>query len=567
MPSLDRASVFFVYRSIAIAALITTALSACNSSGTSTPTDGTASPPQTDVGTSTAGQASLYYVGTDVMAVNPATPSAPPISVGGVAGSFHGAQAVYAGTYDAATGDVTSVHTDSVVWVIDGGIRRGRVNSNGVAIQNVVSSEQSIDRSVIDQTSTTRFCGEQLVQDWANPNDSWYLYFLAGSDRTCSMFLGDASDVGKMVRVGAPASEAPIVLPSGPRSEIRDPRSGALTGWLAVLSDNIVRTNTRFGEPVIVKSASSFRNALGRTQDGKLFVFVSNQVSNTSGWSLYRFDPASNTFDAGPFVSIPGLLSMGGYTQDEVQLYFSVYEAGDAAYQNTSIYRLPLNAANGDSAVKIAQETDGYFTSAMSAGPMRLTYQWTQFNPTTSGQVALTKSVAKNATTVVVATELVNAATSYLNPSLVAVGHGLLYVNSYDAGSQRQAHILAEDGTVISDQVNAQWIGVVHPETQSTWHATPAQFAILAASSGFAGAALWSFDMSNANTAVELGALGADTITVATFAPFGPKFLLGAQTPGSSGSNFNDAYFVDASTPGSLLRLTQTRDLHEEIVR
>jgi len=492
-------------------------------------------------GPSGSGGPWLPYSGAGVFALDLSARAAPPVTLD-PSSNVGGLRLVESGTYDAAAGSVSGLQPQSAIWISGGKIFRANLAAGATPSVIRVSSESSIgDPSPLNPTPN-HLCDTAVTVDWATPGDSRFFYTLAGSDTQC----GGPDDVVKSTRAKSPAGEAPVTVPGRRVSEIRSPSTGAITGWLLVDgTGRLVRTDTAFANPVQLVASVGSAFTVGRAPSQLLVM-----MQTGSQVIVRRFDSAAGTLDATVLFTLPGGIGagLGATAQDDTNAYMMVFDGSTASW---SLYRLALAATQANSAVQMTSEAghDVHLDLALTANKV-------VFTTNAAGADSLV-AVDKTAAGTTPAPALGAAVPAGTFLTLIGAAVDKVYVNATFSG--RTARAVTEAGTDAVAQANAAWIGLAD--------AAGTSLAVLA--SGLSGAT----NFGGASLSTVLAASGAADVTLGTLPP---GLTTMDRLHWSSGNGllraFTDAqgvygeiFFADATSAGSLLRVTNTASISESL--
>ena len=483
----------------------------------------------------------LLYAGAGVFALDGSNPSAAVVTVDATS-NVGGLRVVPRGTYAAATGAVSAVEAHAGIWISGGRILRTSTLAGSTLATAQVSSETNVgDPSPLSATPT-HLCDTEVVTDWSNPGDSRFLYTLAGPDKQC----GTQDDVVNATRLDAAATDTPVSIPGRRVSVVKEPSTGAITGWLTINdSGQLVHTDAAFANPVQLLASVGFALPIATTPSQVLML-----VQSGSAVTVRRFDPVAGTLVPTALFTLPGGIAstVAGRAQDASAVYMVVFNGSSGAY---SLWRLPLVATQASSAIQMTLETGRRVSSTVW-----LTTNRVAFVATASGTDSLV-AVDKSATGTSPAPALGAASTVGASLSLVGSAADKVFVNVVSPGGLA-VRAVSEAGADAVAQANAEWVGFAGDTT-----------ALLAtnlnAGGNYSGATLSTVAVATGAAGIQLGTVPTGIQLVSRLRWPGSKGLIRGFTRDANGGLFGEVLFADASAAGSLLRVTNTPTISETL--
>ncbi len=508
---------------------LSASLSGCGGSGggsggttpTPTPTPGPASTPTPTPTPITGSGSYLFYLGSNsgsstITAVDPAAPASPITVEAGTTLSSWSIPTFWAGSYDAATKTFNDFHNYAIAYAkTDGKIyKASALKSSGAPTPTQLSSEMAADK----------ICSyERGSQDFANPDNSQMIYSTPGPNATC----GNSDDVYKMVRLGMGATDTPVAAKK-PVSALLDLTTAALSGWLVNDAGALKRCDVNFAncgaslKPITsyVNEELSYGDLILLNIDNKLFVYDGN--TNTLSAAIYTLGGINSYVNT--------------VVKDASKFYFSTGNAPK------SIYTAPADGSAA--ATPLITDADDIVNLKTSSG--KLLYS------TATG----IKAVAKTGGA---ASMLVNGGAFVFNTN-VSSGNRIYYQKT--VSGVPTAGVIDDDGSNKSETANAQWQGVdfgtslnfsdVLPPIQIQTIIRAEGYDALGAGKGFAGGTLRAFAAASKTEVGVLGTVPTDITDIGCGA-YGANMLCDG-----SNSTQTDVFFMNAETPGSLVRVTNT---------
>lgn len=168
----------------------------------------------------------LFYFDSNggLYAVDPSVPTHP-VTVESSGTMQWEYESIFSGTWDAANRQLTNAYLRYTIYIKDAKIYKvSALRSEGLA-KSQISNETGITG-----TGAGSVCDSSTAFDWSNPENSRFLYTLAGTDTLC----GTPDDVKRVVRLGMSSTDTPLNIPAGIErvNHLMDRSNGAIFGWL-----------------------------------------------------------------------------------------------------------------------------------------------------------------------------------------------------------------------------------------------------------------------------------------------------------------------------------------------
>jgi len=240
--------------------------------------------------------------------------------------------------------------------------------------------------------------------------------------------------------------------------------------------------------------------------------------------------------------------TVAGRAQDATAVYVVVFDGSSGAY---SLWRLPLEATQANSAIQMTSETGRTVSSGLWLTTNRVVFIATASG--TDSLVAADKSVAGTSP----APALGAASAANTSLSLAGSAADKVFVNVLLPGG-RSVSAVNEAGTDAVAQANGERVGFAGDTTALL-------AAGLSATGSYSGASLSTVAAATGAAGIQLGTVPAGIESVSRLRWPGSKGLLRGFTKDASGSMFGDVLFADASAAGSLLRVTNTPTISETV--
>ncbi|MHB8535389.1 MAG: hypothetical protein ACYDBW_08085 [Sulfuricaulis sp.] len=379
----------------------------------------------------------------------------------------------------------------------------------------------------VSNESTATICATQGAPDYANPDNAEFLYRLPGADGIC----GNADDVWKMIKVGMSAADAPYAA-FQPLAAVRDPVTGAISGWLAINGSSLNAYDANFGNPVLVSTFTTSASKVMTSSDGRIVLNIDS--------SLRVYNPnASPAVLSGTLYTVSS--SIGNAVRDNLNLYFS---------DGTSLYKLPLDGSA--SAAALATGAAGGVNSMMLTDNRVV---WTN----NSGATLMSVSKSGGAVTTLGTTW-----------SLVGTAGNRIYYNTlvfiFGGSSVYTAHVINDDGTGHTQLNNAVWTAL-EPTTVDygrTSNSLSLDTVLLREGAAAAPFSLSSYDAASHTVIASLGSFPADmnSFTNYYFMKLPNVNNLLVQAYSSSNGSY-DVLLLNTAVANSMVRVTNTSAVNE----
>lgn len=508
----------------------------------------------------------LFYSGS-LVAVDPAKPASPITVEAGsdIATGLFGTSPVITtfqfGTYNNAAQTVTGIHPHALIYAkTDGKFYKVSALKSGSLTPAQLSSENAADQLCINA-----MYGTANFTDYANVDNSQYVYALPGVDGICE--TGD--DMWRMVWLGMSATDAPVAA-KPPVMVLGDITTGAISGWLVHDGGALKKCDANF-------AACGAAGATMKLVTSKVNVILGlgfNLHLLNIDDQLFVYDGNSNVLSASIF-TIPATTSVSASAADDNHLYFA---------HEKNIYKAPVDGSA--SATVLAMESDDigfqmgvtankvvYATRAqLSSGALIKAAQLKVADKASGASTQLaTASTADEAFFFINGNNIYYSLTDYM-----ASATGLLTIAPIVAG------VIDEAGGGKSETVNATWSGGALFPTSIDLSKSPSLayqpekmiriegYDALGSGKGFAGGTLKTFDAATRATGVTLGMLpttgdfasitcigSGDNALCQALINLSPPPALPALPVQS------DVFFINAATANSLTRVTDTADKNE----
>ncbi|MBI3776655.1 MAG: hypothetical protein HY273_14130, partial [Gammaproteobacteria bacterium] len=439
-------------------------------------------------------------------------------------------------TYDSATKTVNELHRHALVYAKKNGsfYKVSALTSNAIPTSTQLSSITSAE--IICSTSVGAI-------DFADPDNSQIVYRTPGANALCN----DSDDRYKMVRLNMGAADAPVSAkqPIGTAfhnwatTAVAGVDPGAISGWLVNDAGTLQRCDPNF--------ANCGANLMTNIKSASLLIIAgSNRWLLEIDHAVYVYDDASSVAPKKIFTILDKKnLATGrvtGTVNDGSNFYFVTSE------EPTVVHKAPVDGSLGATSFGVASSKPilGFTLSANT-----LLY-WTE-----NGITRVDKN-SGGASTIVTG----NFA------AVAAVNSNHIYY-SYNSNNAIPIAGMIDDDNVNNktETIGANWLGIVY---DTSWNLTDG-FAGLpqtliraegySVGNGFAGATLHSITALNRTDAGILGTLPAGFSSIYC-SSLGPDALC----TGTSSTNQIDLFYLNATSPDSLLRITNTPAQSEAVV-
>lgn len=501
-------------------------LSGC-SRGISGSTDHiTSNTPPTNCGVVNPGVAYLFFSTSD--ATCPGKPLAVDAGADVLSNIFYPATVFVAGTYDPPTRTVNDIHNHALVYAKTSGnfYKVSALKSSGTPTPTQLSSENSAGK-ICPAFAPTDAPTEAV--DFANPDHSQFVYHTPGKNESCN----DADDIYKMIRLDMGPADAPVTAKQPIGTALHDWTTGAISGWLVNDAGALKKCDANFANCQASSVASSLEIKNYKSQ---VSIAGSNRWLVDLDHVLYVYDGDTNTLSAEIHTMVKEISPLvTAVINDSNKFYFSTGKAPK------DIYSAPIDgSASATLLVTAAASINGL---ALSSSNTLLYWTNTEINA-----VSKTTPLVTGSSTITMAA--VNANHVYYT---VGIGE-----------AHPAAGMVNDDGNLKSETPDASWQGfsLVTSWNLTDGFATTSQtqtiiraegYNALGNGRGFAGAKLRSFDAATTNPAAEVGTVPTDIGSIYCSSS-GANVLCN----GSNASLQNDIFLLNAVTPNSLVRVTDT---------
>lgn len=271
--------------------------------------------------------------GGPLMAVDPAAPTAIPVTVASVVSQTI---PLYSNTWDAGARTFINIQPRFQVYTSNGKLWRVNIlKSSGVP-----GSPTNPPVQISSESAATTVCQLKVVDDGTSPNTRRVFYELAGADGICLNLGtgGDADNITKFVSLSDGSAVAPTVLPTGltlsiDRQVVYDLSTGIATHLFLIDAAN---SNTlkimNLSTQIVTSIQANIPGIALAAQDTSDRVFL--QTVNSNGTStVYIYTISLNTL----VQLVSGVSFGGGESQDGTNFFASDRSAG-------IIYRIPFTA-------------------------------------------------------------------------------------------------------------------------------------------------------------------------------------------------------------------------------
>ncbi|MES9834022.1 MAG: hypothetical protein ABW139_17430 [Candidatus Thiodiazotropha sp. DIVDIV] len=537
--------------------LILLLLSACDSSVSNTS--------NTDDNTEDSGRYLLYTSGFvdegNLIAIDPDKPgSSIPVETGNdIVGCGDGIGldlcSFAQGNYESSTTTVSDFTPDSLVYIkTDGNFYKVSARKSDDLTPEQLSSE----------TEAHRICrsgfdgGFHHAEDFSDINNSQLVYHLPGTDGDC---LTSEDNTWKMIRLGMTASDTPIdaIYPLASLTNLDSDAS--LSGWLVNDRGSLRRCDENFlncGSALVEAESSAWmvfglgRNSYLLEIDGQIFVY--NGITNSLSNSIFT-PPENEVFS--------------NYGVDESYIYIM---------NSNKFYRAPIDGSSTATVIAEEVEDASLFIIGISLTENRLIYS----KSSGTGNDAEIKAVDKMGGVPITLATIDDG-----DRALFFTHQNLIYYYFYEQHISSEfrfiplhAGIMDEDGNVQFEARDAMWVGFTKSQRyhlgENTHNLWPNNKAILGEITNreIVGMSLRGFDGATGNELIDLGALPdlQDINRFHCYTNMQEDLLCEASfdlTPNSTppaDTSQDDIFYLNASTSGSLVRVTETTETSEAVV-
>ena len=456
---------------------------------------------------------------------------------------------VRSGIYNSTTNSINDVHTYAVVYPKKNG-RLYKINAlkSGSHIPVQISNE-NLAHQVCDLVDGG------VISDFANVEKSQYVYRLSGIDEICDT----TDDIWKMVTIDMDATQSPIIAKT-PVINITDENTGEISGWLVIDNGTLQRCDANFTDCSFIVAIIDDVNYKLKIAENFYLLEIDNQ--------LFSYNISNNTLSSAIFTIANGT-HITVAASDSSMVYFG---------QGNILYQFP---ADGTSvATVLTSETDEI--QIVTPSVSNVIYQ-----VGVNGSGVEVKSIPKTSGTAI----SLAAATGDNDIVLMEVNNTYIYYNirnmTVDQGQISIAPILAgvvnETGGSKVETPTAAWIGSAWDtsfDTSTTNSYNNSKTVLLAegfnlvnTAGGFAGAKVTSVDAVSAVSGSVLGTFEVSSkLTNIYCLGFGANVLCNVShtiDPVPQLPEFpeqTDIYFLNAVTPNTLIRVTNSENENELIM-
>jgi len=462
----------------------------------------------------------LFYNSGSISMVDLANISGTPVMV--ETSSTVGESGLWGGAVDVAGQRVTDLHIRTIIYG----------TADGIYKVSTLKGDSKTPVQVSNETGVADMCEYEWASDFADHNNTIYIYVLPGADSSCGTF----DDEWKMVRVGMDATVSPIAA-KAMDLEIYDTSTGAITGFLAFEGDKIIRCDKNF---------QSCTDVISFVTEGE--VLEDNPFMNAAIlWiddKLYHYNTATGALSAALYTFSGGVAPSSIYSDtDGTHLYFA---------DGNTLYKLPLDGSANASVL----------TTAIAAGEVseiNLTANRVVYLVSTLfGSMNALESVSKTGG---VATTLSPAAPGFVS---VQTAGGFVYFNRISPAATGPIFgVINDDGTGGKETQDAQMAGFFYSSTQGVGEFIHGRIVWTEGCSlmSCAGGTVKSIDAVTNSGEIVLGSIPQDLNSI-TFGGINNE-ALGLGVDGAGGS---DIFFVNGNLANSLERITTTPAMSERLI-
>jgi hypothetical protein len=468
-----------------------------------------------------SGTSYLFYTAS-LHAVDPAAPASPITVEAGTDVVSNSTFTVTAATYSAGTNTMSNMYTKAIVYAkTDGKLYKvSGLVSDGTPTPMQLSNESSVDQ-ICDGFET-------YVSDFANPNNSQYVYRMPGADTTCY----NNDDVFKMVTLGMSATDAPVTAKE-PFDVLYDPATLSITGWLVNDAGALKRCDANFANcGPSLKQVSSFAGVIW---SGWTYTLLEID------FNVYVYNSGTNTLSASIFNDNLNL-EVWPTTSDQTKVYFVNNGTTNA------IYSAPID---GSAAA----------TQLIAAESGQINDMWLSTNKVVYATDTEIKTASKTAGP---GSEVTLASSASGNVRLWMTFNNHIYYTTYSDVGVPTAGVVNDDGSNKVETSGAEWVGYVPGQSITLDEQALFQTIIradgyetLGVGAAFGGGTLHSFDASDNTEVAELGTIPADIASIyCYFGGLGNRST--TLCTGVDSAPQSDVFFIDAEIANSMVRITAT---------
>jgi len=506
--------------------------------------------------TNTPPPGSYLFHSNPLSAVDPANPASPTLIeptanlVAGHSPFLTPASVIRTGIVDITARTITDDHAHAVIYPkTDGRLYKVSALMSGSLAPVQVSNETQVDQMCINMLVSDRD-----VTDFADVNNSQYLYVMPGANTTC----GDSDDVWKMVRLGMSATDAPIIAKPAIAS-FHDDTTGAISAWLVHDAGNLQKCNANFAACTNVRAATSV----------DLEIDINDRVLLNIDDELFMYDGTTDTLSNSLFTITAGMF-ISPVSTDGTNIYFGY---------GTLLYQFPID---GSSMATVLQ-TETSDVQRIEPGVSNIVYQ-----VGSAGSGTEIKAVPKTGgTPVSLATAtgtddliimFVKGNKVYYNIRNTSIVNSTLVIRPVVAG------IVNEDSTGKTETADAAWSGgtfktdynidlVVNTGNYLDKVVLVEGYDIAGTGGAFAGATVKVYDAATATVGATVGTLATGTnLSNLNCFGFGEDLLCTALldiTPAPMPPAFpiqSDVYYMNTTIVNSLTRVTSSQNENEAVL-
>lgn len=456
---------------------------------------------------------------------------------------------VRSGVYNGISNIISDVRTYAAIYPK----KNGKLYKTSALISGSHTPVQVSNESLAHQMCDLVDGG--VKSDFANVDNSQYVYRLSGTDEVCDT----ADDIWKMVTIGMDAMQSPIMAKT-PVIDIADANTGAISGWLVIDNGALQRCDADFTDCSFIVAVTDYANYKLKMADNFYLLEIDNQ--------LFSYNTSSGVLSSAIFTFINGT-HITVAASDSSMAYFG---------HGNALYQFPVDGAS--IATILTSETNDI--QIVTPSVSNVIYQ-----VGVNGLGKEIKSISKIGGTAISLAKVTNDD----DIVLMEVNNTYIYYNIRNmAASEGQISILPilagvvdEVGTKKEETPIAAWIGAAWDssfDTSTTNSYGNSKTVLLAegfnienTAGGFAGAKVISIDAVSAIAGPVLGTFeSSSNITNIYCLGFGPNVLCNAShvidpVPQTAGSpEQTDIYFLNSVTPNTLTRVTNSENESELIM-
>jgi hypothetical protein len=330
-------------------------------------------------------------------------------------------------------------------------------------------------------------------------------------------------------------------------SELRDPATGALTGWLAIEAGELVHTDLLFRNPLLIRidgtGAVGSAKYIARLHAGRVLLAIG--AGKIDGLGLYVYDPAADSLVA--VATLSERTTVGVACADDKNVYVALLGSDDVGSVETDpwyLYRVSLDASESGAAIRMAREYISAESPQLVASREHIVY---------SHQGAI-KAVAKTAVSdqpgeTLLAPPPSNSTSNATSYTVMAAAQELIY---FQEGSVA-ARVISERGESVAQYPDAQWWFITDTTSHHELAQEPDRIGL------WTGGIVESFSAATHSDRTMHGVSPGAAIMNSTFrtiSSVGARHHLFIQ--GSTNPPYNGAqYLIDLARPNSLGKVTK----------